>query len=98
MNFNHILLIASAVYLVIISIVGFILPPVDKSRAKNGEWRIPEKSLFIVSLLGGAVAMLVSMKIFRHKTKHKRFMIGIPAIIVLHVILIAVMIYLFFFR
>ena len=81
-------LLAAGAYLMVISIVGFILPPIDKSRAKRGVWRIPEKTLFIVSLLGGAVAMYISMRIFRHKTLHKRFMLGIPLIIVLHIALI----------
>ena len=71
------------IYFVIISIIGYVLPAVDKKRAKNDEWRIPEKTLFIVSILGGSAAMLISMKNYRHKTKHKRFMIGIPCIIVL---------------
>ena len=72
--------IGAAVYIAVISIIGWILPYVDKRRAKNGSRRIPEKTLFIVSALGGSVAMLASMKKYRHKTKHKRFMIGIPCI------------------
>lgn len=72
--------IAAVVYIAVISIIGWILPYVDKRRAKNGSRRIPEKTLFIVSALGGSVAMLASMKKYRHKTKHKRFMIGIPCI------------------
>ena len=71
------------VYLGVISIVGFILPAVDKINAQQGKWRISEKSLFIVSIIGGSVAMYISMRLFHHKTKHKRFMIGIPLIIVL---------------
>ena len=71
------------VYLGVISIVGFILPAVDKIKAQQGKWRISEKSLFTVSVLGGSVAMYISMPLFHHKTKHKRFMIGIPLIIVL---------------
>ena len=70
-------------YLIIISIIGFILPPVDKSKARKNKWRIRERTLFIVSALGGSVAMYISMRIFHHKTKHKRFMIGIPVIIIL---------------
>lgn len=76
----YILIVA---YLIIINMIGFILPPVDKSRAKKNKWRIRERTLFIVSALGGSIAMYISMRIFRHKTKHKRFMIGIPAIIIL---------------
>ncbi|MCH5324115.1 MAG: DUF1294 domain-containing protein [Eubacterium sp.] len=70
-------------YIGVISLIGFILPAVDKRKAKKDKWRIQEKTLFIVSLLGGSAAMYISMRIFHHKTKHKRFMIGIPLIIVL---------------
>lgn len=70
-----------ATYFIIVNIVGFIMSAVDKSAAKRHKWRVPEKNLFAVSLLGGAVGTLMSMLIFRHKTKHKRFMIGIPLII-----------------
>ena len=73
------------IYIGVISIVGFILPAVDKIKAQQGKWRISEKTLFIVSLLGGSFAMYLSMRIFRHKTKHKRFMIGIPVIIILQI-------------
>ena len=55
----------------------------DKRRAVKGKYRISEKSLFAVSLLGGGVGTLISMKLFHHKTRHKRFMIGIPLIIVI---------------
>lgn len=74
--------ILTVAYLIIISIIGFILPPVDKSKARKNKWRIRERTLFIVSALGGSVAMYISMRIFHHKTKHKRFMIGIPVIII----------------
>ena len=72
-----------AAYLIVINIIGFILPPVDKRKAKKNKWRIRERTLFIVSALGGSIAMYISMRLFHHKTKHKRFMIGIPIIIVL---------------
>lgn len=73
----------------VISIIGWILPYADKKRAKNGSWRIPEKTLFIVSALGGSAAMYASMKRYRHKTKHKRFMIGIPCIMIAQAAIIA---------
>lgn len=69
------------VYLLVINIVGFIMSAADKSAAKRHKWRVPEKNLFAVSILGGAVGTYISMLLFRHKTKHKRFMIGIPLII-----------------
>lgn len=87
--------IGAAVYIAVISLIGWILPYVDKKRAKNGSWRIPEKNLFIVSALGGSVAMYASMKKYRHKTKHKRFMIGIPCIMIAQaaIIVAAVILY-----
>ena len=82
-----------AVYLAAVILAGFILPPIDKHRAEKSEWRIPEKTLFIVAFLGGALAMYISMRIFHHKTLHKRFMIGLPVIFILHIIAAAVFIY-----
>lgn len=81
--------IGAAVYLVVISIIGWILPYADKKRARDGSWRIPEKTLFIVAALGGSAAMYASMKKYRHKTKHKRFMIGIPCIMIVQAAIIA---------
>ncbi len=54
----------------------------DKVRARHGEWRIPEEDLFAVAAIGGSVGVLIGMYAFRHKTLHKRFVFGIPAIIV----------------
>lgn len=85
MTAENILPVIFWIYIGVISIVGFILPAVDKIKAQQGKWRISEKTLFIVSLLGGSFAMYLSMRIFRHKTKHKRFMIGIPVIIILQI-------------
>lgn len=69
------------------------LTAVDKYNAKNGGWRISEKLLFITAFSGGATAMLATMLKIRHKTRHKRFMIGLPIIIALH---LAIIIYLFY--
>lgn len=60
----------------------------DKTSAKKGKWRVPEKTLFILSALGGSAAMYITMKAIRHKTQHKRFMIGIPAIMIVQAMLI----------
>lgn len=83
MDIKDILLYLLWVYLGIVNVAGFILPAVDKRRAKKDKWRIRESTLFLISALGGSVAMYISMRLFHHKTKHKRFMIGIPVIIVL---------------
>ena len=72
-----------ALYLVLINVIAVILCIIDKLKARINEWRIPEKTLFIVSAIGGSVGMYVTMNLVRHKTKHKRFMIGLPLIIIL---------------
>ena len=76
------------VYYLIISLVGIILTVYDKKIAGTGKWRIPEATLMLVGLFGAALPMYVVMKKIRHKTKHKKFMIGLPAEIVLHVIIV----------
>ena len=68
-------------YLVIISTAAIIMTMSDKSRAKKHKRRIPERTLFLTAAFGGAAAMYLTMLTIRHKTKHKRFMIGLPFII-----------------
>lgn len=70
-------------YLAIVSLVSVIVTIFDKLRAKSGGWRVPEKTLLLLSFLGGSVAMLFIMNIVHHKTNKPKFMIGIPLIIVL---------------
>lgn len=84
--------IAIAAYVLIISVISVVMTIRDKSCAKKGKWRVPEKTLFILSALGGSAAMYITMKAIRHKTQHKRFMIGIPAIMIVQVLLIAAII------
>lgn len=76
-----------ASYFIIINFIGLALMGVDKFKAKNKLWRIREKSFFVVSLLGGSVGSLLGMFIFRHKTKHWYFVLGIPLILILQVII-----------
>ena len=70
-------------YLAIISLIAVIVTVFDKLRAKNGGWRVPEKTLLFLSFLGGSIAMLFTMNLIRHKTKKAKFTVGIPLIIVL---------------
>lgn len=70
-----------------------ILTILDKWKAKHNKWRIPENTLMLVGLLGGALAMYITMKTIRHKTLHKKFMIGLPTQILLHSILVLVVIF-----
>ena len=75
------------VYLAIMNIIGLVVMGTDKSKARRGAWRIPEKMLFLVSLLGGSVGTWAGMYIFRHKTKRWYFVVGMPAILILHIVL-----------
>ena len=74
-------------YILLINLITFLLFGIDKYKAKKGLWRIPEKVLFLFAILGGSVGALIGMKVFRHKTKHKSFTIGIPAILIIQIIL-----------
>ncbi len=88
---------AAVIYLAVISIVAAVITAADKALSKRERaGRIPEKTLFITAALGGAPAMLITMKSIRHKTRHKRFMIGLPLIIAVHITLAAVAFYRFF--
>ena len=70
------------IYLGVISLISVIVCVTDKLRAKKGKWRVKESTLFLLCALGGSAAMYITMHIIRHKTRHKRFMIGIPLIII----------------
>lgn len=76
-------LIGALIYFLVISFCSAVLTCSDKRLAKKGGRRVPEKKLFGAALLGGALSMYITMRIIRHKTLHKRFMIGLPVIILL---------------
>ena len=82
-------------YIIVVSICSIVVCIYDKmiSKRNNVKLRIPEKSLFIWSAVGGSVAMFITMRLIRHKTKHLSFMIGIPAIIILQAALIFALVY-----
>lgn len=76
------------IYLLLINFIGFIIMLIDKQRAIHKEWRIPEKTLILLSIFGGSIGMLAGMSTFRHKTKHKKFTIGVPFILLMQICLI----------
>ncbi|MBS6397391.1 MAG: DUF1294 domain-containing protein [Clostridiales bacterium] len=82
-------------YLILMNLLGFALMGIDKYKAKRHLWRIPEKTLFLTSLLGGSIGTLTGMYFFRHKTRHWSFVAGMPLILILHT---ALAVYLGFFR
>ena len=76
-------------YITLINILGLTLMYIDKVKAINKEWRISENTLILVSILGGSIGSYFGMKLFRHKTKHIKFSIGIPIIIVFQLFIIS---------
>lgn len=75
-------------YFFIINLVGFLIMFVDKKRSINHEWRISEKTLFIIAIIGGSIGSYLGIYTFRHKTKHLKFTFGIPTIILIQMYLI----------
>ena len=69
-------------YLIIVNAAAFLLMLADKQKAKRGAWRIPEKTLIGAAAIGGSIGALCGMYLFRHKTKHLKFTLGIPAILI----------------
>ena len=76
------------IYLVVINIISIFVTVSDKKRSIKKKWRIKESTLLLLSLSGGSIGMYITMHIIRHKTKHLKFMLGIPVIIILQVLLI----------
>ena len=76
------------VYLLVMNAVGFAVMGMDKYKAIKGRWRVPEKTLFLLSILGGSVGTWAGMYAFRHKTKHWYFVIGMPAILFIQIALV----------
>lgn len=76
------------IYVVFINMLLFALISIDKQKAKLNQWRISEKTLFILAIIGGSVGGIIGMYTFRHKTKHLKFTLGFPAIILFQVIVI----------
>ncbi len=74
-------------YLAAVNLVTFTVYGVDKAKARRGAWRVPEKTLFLLPLLGGSVGALLGMLVSRHKTKHWYFVWGIPLILLAQIAL-----------
>ena len=74
-------------YLLIINALGLLLMLTDKQKACRGAWRIPERTLLWIAALGGSLGSWIGMQLFRHKTKHLKFTLGIPMILALQILL-----------
>ena len=79
---------ASFYYLIVINFVTFLVYGIDKLKAKRGCWRISEATLLILAVIGGSIGALLGMKVWHHKTLHKKFKYGLPLILILQIILI----------
>ena len=76
------------IYIVIINLIGFLSMWLDKKKAIKHQYRISEKTLFLVAILGGSIGSILGMRKFRHKTKHWYFRCGMPLILIIQCILI----------
>lgn len=77
-----------AIYLLIINAAGFLVMTIDKLYAKKNMWRVPERTLLGVAATGGSIGVLLAMHIVRHKTKHMKFVIGVPLILICQIALV----------
>ena len=75
-------------YLLLINILGCLSMWLDKKKAREGKYRISEKALFTIAILGGSMGSIIGMKKFRHKTKHWYFKYGMPAILMLQIVVV----------
>lgn len=80
-------------YLVAINAIAFILYGLDKLWAKKGRWRVPERSLILIAAAGGSIGAIAAMKVWHHKTKHNKFRLGLPAILLAQIALIYFAVY-----
>ena len=76
-----------SLYLTVVNFTGFAMMGIDKQKARRDQWRIPERNFFITAFLGGSLGCYLGMQAFHHKTMHKAFTIGMPAILIIQIII-----------
>ena len=79
-------------YLLIVNAIAFILMLADKRMAQNNLWRIPEATLLMSAAIGGSIGSLAGMYTFRHKTRHLKFTLGVPAILIAQIVIVFLLI------
>ena len=79
-------------YLIAINVITFLTYGIDKLKAKKGKWRIPESTLLLLAIIGGSIGAWLGIKVWHHKTLHKKFKCGIPLIVIVQ---IAIAVYIF---
>ena len=75
-------------YLIAINVITFLIYGLDKWKAKRDAWRIKESTLLLLAVVGGSVGALLGMQVFRHKTKHVQFTVGVPVILLAQIALV----------
>ena len=80
------------IYLVSVNCISFIIMGVDKHKARKRAWRIPESTLFVLALIGGSLGSIIRMHLFRHKPRHWYFLYGMPAILIIQVLLVLLLV------
>lgn len=80
-------------YLLIINVIGFLIMLIDKKKARNGSWRIPEAVLLSVAAAFGAGGVWAGMNFFHHKTRHRNFYLGVPVLFFFELAILALLIY-----
>ncbi|MDD4504269.1 MAG: DUF1294 domain-containing protein [Clostridiaceae bacterium] len=73
------------IYLIVVNIAAFTIMGIDKYKAQRNKWRISETSIFAVGIIGGALGIFLGMSFFHHKTKHLKFTLGIPVVVILNI-------------
>lgn len=79
------------IYLLVVNIIGFGIMGIDKFKAKKGLWRIPESTLFLMAIIGGSIGSILGMYLFHHKTRHWSFVYGMPAILIIQLLILFVL-------
>ena len=79
------------VYLLVVNLISFTVMGVDKSKARKRSWRIPESTLFVLALIGGSIGSIAGMHLFHHKTRHWYFLYGMPAILIIQILIIVIL-------
>ena len=80
-------------YLAAINFITWVVYGADKIKAKSGKWRIPERTLLLLALIGGSLGALAGMILFRHKTRKPKFFVSVPVMFVVHCVIVAMLVY-----
>ncbi len=80
-------------YFILMNLIGFLVMGIDKLKAKKRGFRIPEATLFLIAVIGGSIGSILGMYLFRHKTRHRSFIIGMPVILAVQIIIALVIIF-----